>query len=156
MINTLFTLVIFNLVYFMEIGSLETVPLFYQRGPSKQTHPPSGVTVQFVEDCVVAVLEHEVQLPFTAKHLDQIDQVGVFQLLQTQKTNITGTIRHSEESVNIVHYQANTLTSIALFLKLVTSNISFIDRCEVCSVVRVPARLIKHRVQPNKSVNRWS
>lgn len=52
---------------------------------SKDTHPPSGMAVQLVEDRVVAVLEHEVELPFAPEHLDQIHQVGVFQLLQRNK-----------------------------------------------------------------------
>lgn len=49
------------------------------------THSPSGMAVQLVEHRVVAVLEHEVKLPLAAEHLDQIHQVGVFELLQRQK-----------------------------------------------------------------------
>lgn len=44
------------------------------------------MAVQLVEDRVVAVLEHQVELPFAAEHLDQIHQVGVFQLLQPRET----------------------------------------------------------------------
>lgn len=44
------------------------------------------MAVQLVEDRVVAVLEHEVELPLAPEHLDQIHQVGVFQLLQRNKT----------------------------------------------------------------------
>lgn len=43
------------------------------------------MAVQLVEDRVVAVLEHEVELPLAPEHLDQIHQVGVFQLLQRNK-----------------------------------------------------------------------
>lgn len=43
------------------------------------------MAVQLVEHRVVAVLEHEVKLPLAAEHLDQIHQVGVFELLQRQK-----------------------------------------------------------------------
>ena len=45
-------------------------------------HTPSGMAVQLAEHRVVAVLEDQVQLPFAPEHLDQIHQVGVFQLLQ--------------------------------------------------------------------------
>lgn len=48
-------------------------------------HTPSGMAVQLVEDRVVTVLEHEVQLPFSPKNLDEIHQVGVFQLLHRYK-----------------------------------------------------------------------
>lgn len=40
------------------------------------------MTVQLVEDRVVAVLKDEVKLPFAPEHLDQVHQVGVFELLQ--------------------------------------------------------------------------
>lgn len=51
-----------------------------------EPHSPPGMAVQLVEDRVVAVLEHQVELPFAAEHLDQIHQVGVFQLLQPRET----------------------------------------------------------------------
>lgn len=44
------------------------------------------MAVQLVEDRVVAVLEHQVELPFAAEHLDQVHQVGVFELLQRGDT----------------------------------------------------------------------
>ena len=47
---------------------------------------PSGVAVQLIEDCVVTLLKHQVQLPFTSKHLNQVHQVGVFQLLGRVET----------------------------------------------------------------------
>lgn len=40
------------------------------------------MAVQLVKDRVVAVLEHQVELPFAPEHLDQVHQVGVFELLQ--------------------------------------------------------------------------
>lgn len=40
------------------------------------------MAVQLVEDRVVAVLEDQVELPFAPEHLDQVHQVGVFELLQ--------------------------------------------------------------------------
>lgn len=43
------------------------------------------MAVQFIEDRVVAVLKHEMKLPFAPEHLDQIHQVGMFQLLQTSR-----------------------------------------------------------------------
>lgn len=48
-------------------------------------HTPSGMAVQLVKDRVVAVLEHEVKLPLSSKDLDEIHQVGVFQLLHRRK-----------------------------------------------------------------------
>lgn len=44
------------------------------------------MAVQLVEHRVVAVLKHEVELPFASEHLDQVHQVGMFQLLQRYKT----------------------------------------------------------------------
>lgn len=43
------------------------------------------MTVQLGKDRVVAVLEHKVKLSLTAKDLDQVHQVGVFQLLHRYK-----------------------------------------------------------------------
>jgi len=58
-----------------------------------ERHTPSGMAVQLVEDGVIAVLEHQVKLPFASKHFHQIHQIGVFQLLhrhKSQNTNIRG------------------------------------------------------------------
>lgn len=46
---------------------------------------PLGVAVQLGEHRVVAVLEHQVELPFAAEHLDQVDQVAVFELLRERE-----------------------------------------------------------------------
>lgn len=43
------------------------------------------MAVQLGEHRVVAVLKHQVELPFAAEHLDQVDQVGVFELLQKNR-----------------------------------------------------------------------
>lgn len=43
------------------------------------------MAVEFIEDRVVAVLKHEMKLPFAPEHLDQIHQVGMFQLLQRSR-----------------------------------------------------------------------
>lgn len=64
-----------------------------------ETHPPSWMAVQLVEDGVIAVLEDQVKLPFASKHFDQIHQVGVFQLLHRQKTEIPN--RHYKQ--NLLH-----------------------------------------------------
>lgn len=52
------------------------------------------MAVQLVEHRVVTVLKHEVELPFAPEHLDQVHQVGVFQLLQRYKTEKTNTSKH--------------------------------------------------------------
>lgn len=49
-----------------------------------EADPPSGMAVQLVEDGVVAVLEHQVELALAPEHLHQVDQVGVLQLLHKQ------------------------------------------------------------------------
>ena len=45
------------------------------------THP-LWVLLQLIEDSVVAELENEMQLPLPSKHLDQVHQVRVLQVLQ--------------------------------------------------------------------------
>lgn len=50
--------------------------------PALRTYSPFGMPVQLVEHRVVAVLEHQVELPFAPEHLDQVHQIGVFQLLK--------------------------------------------------------------------------
>lgn len=55
------------------------------------------MAVQLVEDGVIAVLEDQVKLPFASKHFDQIHQVGVFQLLHRQKTEIPN--RHYKQNL---------------------------------------------------------
>lgn len=44
---------------------------------------PLGVLLEVVEDGELAVLEDEVELPVSLEDLDEVDQVGVLQLLQT-------------------------------------------------------------------------
>lgn len=56
-----------------------------RKTPARTTSKPNsplGVAVQLGEHRVVAVLKHQVELPFAAEHLDQVHQVAVFELLQ--------------------------------------------------------------------------
>ena len=48
----------------------------------QSSHPPSGILFELVEHRPLAELEDEVQLLFPPEHLDQVDQVGVLQVLQ--------------------------------------------------------------------------
>lgn len=52
---------------------------------SSQHNSPLWVAVQLGQHRVVAVLKHQVELPFAAEHLDQVNQVAVFELLGKQR-----------------------------------------------------------------------
>lgn len=80
------------------------------------------MAVQLVEDCVVAVLEHEVKLPFAPKHLDQIHQVGVFQLLQRHKNTEKERKRRLREIQQHPHKHSAAKTSKCTICGLLLSN----------------------------------
>ena len=46
------------------------------------SHSPSGIFFELVEHRPLAELEYEMELLFPPEHLDQVDQVGVLQVLQ--------------------------------------------------------------------------
>lgn len=54
-------------------------------------HSPLGVLLQVVQHGPLAVLEDQVQLAVPLEHLDQVDQVGMFELLQTKKIIVPST-----------------------------------------------------------------
>lgn len=49
---------------------------------------PSRVFVQLIEDCLLTKLKHQVEASFPPEDLQQIDQIHMFQLLQTQQENM--------------------------------------------------------------------
>lgn len=48
-------------------------------------HSPSLVSVQLVEHCVVAILEHQVKPPLLPEDLQEVDKVGMLELLKVQE-----------------------------------------------------------------------
>ena len=48
-------------------------------------HSPSLVSVQLMENGVVTVLKHQVKLPLPSEDFDKVNQVGMLELLKTQK-----------------------------------------------------------------------
>lgn len=60
---------------------MDSLGSFAPSSQQEKGHSPLGVLVQLVENGVVAVLKDQVQLPLPPEHLQQVHQVGVFQLL---------------------------------------------------------------------------
>lgn len=48
-------------------------------------HSPPLVSVQLMENRVVAVLKHQVKLPLPPEDLNKVDEVGMLELLKTGK-----------------------------------------------------------------------
>lgn len=46
---------------------------------------PSRVSVQLIEDRLLTELKHQVEASLPPEHLQQVDQVHMFQLLQAQR-----------------------------------------------------------------------
>lgn len=53
-------------------------------------HSPSLVSVQLVENGAVTVLEHQVKLPLPPEDFNEVDEVGMLELLKIWKASAKG------------------------------------------------------------------
>lgn len=57
-----------------------------ERGARRTGYSPAWILVQFVKNRVVAVLKDQVKLPLPPEDLQEVDQVGVLQLLKSTRS----------------------------------------------------------------------